>query len=87
MPNVAVDFTHHCLLELVEYNVSKDGAPGKVESLCGEEVRAMNDMERIDALLTRKIQIARFLAPLVSAIYDFPSVVGVLIFFLFKYYC
>lgn len=64
----------------MEYNVSKDGAPGKVESLCGEEIRSMNDMERIDALLIRKIQIARFLAPVISSIYDFPSVVRSFVF-------
>ena len=40
-------------IELVEYNVSNDGDPSKVESLCGEEIRSMDDMERIDALLNR----------------------------------
>lgn len=50
------------------------------DCLCGDEIRSLSDMVRIDVVLTRKLHVARFLAPLISAIYNFPSKVTIIMY-------
>ncbi|KHN81471.1 hypothetical protein Tcan_18016 [Toxocara canis] len=63
-------------IDVVKHNVGEDADCDRLELMCGDEIRALSDMERIDALITRKVHIARFLAPLLSVIHSFPSMIG-----------
>ncbi|VDK17373.1 unnamed protein product [Anisakis simplex] len=64
------------LTDVTKHNVGEFVENERLELMCGDEIRALPDMERIDALITRKVHIARFLAPLLSAIHSFPSMIG-----------
>ncbi|KAM3725944.1 TATA-binding protein-associated factor [Dirofilaria immitis] len=63
-------------IDLEKCNVRSDASRNSTECLCGDEIRSLSDMIRIDVVLTRKLHVARFLAPLISAIYNFPSRIG-----------
>uniref|UniRef100_A0A158Q845 TATA-binding protein-associated factor BTAF1 n=1 Tax=Elaeophora elaphi TaxID=1147741 RepID=A0A158Q845_9BILA len=63
-------------IDLEKCNVGSGANGNPTECLCGDEIRSLSDMIRIDVVLTRKLHVARFLAPLVSAIYNFPSRIG-----------
>lgn len=70
----------HTLLDLEKCNVGSGTNRNVTECLCGDEIRSLSDMIRIDVVLTRKLHVARFLAPLISAIYNFPSRVTIITF-------
>ncbi|CAG9532635.1 unnamed protein product [Cercopithifilaria johnstoni] len=63
-------------IDLEKCNVGSGTSRNPTECLCGDEIRSLSDMIRIDVVLTRKLHVARFLAPLISAIYNFPSKIG-----------
>ncbi|KAL3982802.1 SNF2 N-terminal domain family protein [Acanthocheilonema viteae] len=63
-------------IDLEKCNVSSGSSRNSTECLCGDEIRSLSDMIRIDIVLTRKLHVARFLAPLISVIYNFPSKIG-----------
>lgn len=63
----------YTLLDLEKCNVGSSASRNPTECLCGDEIRSLSDMIRIDVVLTRKLHVARFLAPLISAVYNFPS--------------
>ncbi|EJW86293.1 hypothetical protein WUBG_02796, partial [Wuchereria bancrofti] len=63
-------------IDLEKCNVGASAGRNPTECLCGDEIRSLSDMIRIDVVLTRKLHVARFLAPLISAIYNFPSKIG-----------
>ncbi|VDM94915.1 unnamed protein product [Thelazia callipaeda] len=63
-------------IDLEKYNVCSDANRNSTEFLCGDEIRSLSDMVRIDVVLTRKLHVARFLAPLISTIYNFPLKIG-----------
>ncbi|KAK6111163.1 SNF2 N-terminal domain family protein [Brugia pahangi] len=63
-------------IDLEKCNVGASAGRSPTECLCGDEIRSLSDMIRIDVVLTRKLHVARFLAPLISAIYNFPSRIG-----------
>uniref|UniRef100_A0A9J2P403 Uncharacterized protein n=1 Tax=Ascaris lumbricoides TaxID=6252 RepID=A0A9J2P403_ASCLU len=63
-------------IDVMKHNVGEQPNSDRLELMCGDEIRALSDMERIDALITRKVHVARFLAPLLSAIHSFPSMIG-----------
>lgn len=71
----------YTLLDLEKCNVGSSASRNPTECLCGDELRSLNDMIRIDVVLTRKLHVARFLAPIISAIYNFPSRVTIIYFF------
>uniref|UniRef100_A0A915Q5G0 Uncharacterized protein n=1 Tax=Setaria digitata TaxID=48799 RepID=A0A915Q5G0_9BILA len=63
-------------IDLEKCNVGSGTSRNPTECLCGDEIRSLSDMIRIDVVLTRKLHVARFLAPLISTIYNFPSRIG-----------
>ncbi|VDK77763.1 unnamed protein product, partial [Litomosoides sigmodontis] len=63
-------------IDLEKCNVGSSASRSPTECLCGDELRSLSDMIRIDVVLTRKLHVARFLAPMISAIYNFPSRIG-----------
>ncbi|VDK62452.1 unnamed protein product [Onchocerca ochengi] len=63
-------------IDLEKCNVGSGASRNPTDCLCGDEIRSLSDMVRIDVVLTRKLHVARFLAPLISAIYNFPSKIG-----------
>ncbi|EJD75877.1 SNF2 family domain-containing protein [Loa loa] len=63
-------------IDLEKCNVGSGASRNPTECLCGDEIRSLSDMIRIDVVLIRKLHVARFLAPLISTIYNFPSKIG-----------